>query len=244
MKNWHTEQFIINDTNLDSSSAVPISELIKLFQIATYNHSNEIGLDHVSMLEYSNAFWVVSKIKLCLLNPIKVQNKLNVTTWTHELGGVRALRDCEMVSNNSVCATVTAEWCCLDADTRKLRKMSSIKYPELEMEKTNNLNNVFTNMKDAVNENDFVYSRQIRSTDIDINKHTNNLKYNYMALDAFNVEELSGLNISEYEIYFVNESYEGDIINIYKKVIDNYYYIEGKIEEKTIFRAVFKVLKK
>lgn len=244
MKNWHTEKLIINDTNVDFNSVVPITELIKMFQIATFNHSNEIGLDHVSMQKNSNAFWVITKLKIILNSSVVVADKVSVTTWTHEVGGVRALRDCVIKKGSSIKAKATSEWCCLDWDTRRLRKMSSIAYPKLSMEKTNNLNTTFSNMREEVCEKDFVYSRVVRSSDIDVNFHTNNLKYNSMVLDAFTVEEFKTIDIKEYEIYFVNESYEGDKIDIFKKRIKNYFYVEGKIQDKTIFKSVIKFKKK
>lgn len=244
MKNWHKEKFLINDTNLDCNSSVSITELIKFFQITTFNHSRVMGLDHNSMIKNSNAFWVITKLKLFLNGEVHSQDNISVTTWTHEVGAVRALRDCVIKNKNSTKVKATSEWCCLDYETRRLRKMSSICYPKLEMEKTNNLNTTFTNMREEVTEKDFVYSKIIRATDIDLNNHTNNLKYNFMALDAFSVEEFKTINIKEYEIYFVNESYEGDKIDVYKKRIKNYYYVEGKNQDATIFKVVIKFKKK
>ena len=74
-----------------------------------------------------------------------------------------------------------------------------------------------------------------------MNNHTNNLKYSQMAFDVFSVEELKSFVIKEYEIYFVNESHEGDQIHIFKRRIKNVFYIEGKTNEKTVFRVVIKV---
>lgn len=243
MKNWHNEKLLINDTNVNFNSNVPVYELMKLFQIATFNHSQKIELDHDSMQEKSNAFWVVTKMKLVLNGEIRSQEKISVTTWTHPLGAVRALRDCVIKSTNKIKVKGTAEWCCLDYETRKLRKLSSIVYPDLEMEKTKFLNLSFSNLKEDVNEKDKVYSKIVRSTDVDLNNHTNNMKYNLMAFDAFSVEELKNINIKEYEIYFVNESYEGNVIDVYKKRVKNHFYIEGRIEDKTIFRVVIKFKK-
>lgn len=240
MKNWHNEKFIINDTNLDYSEHVPVNELLKFFQIATFNHSNFMGLDHESMIEKSSAFWVVTKMKLVVNDNIYSGDKLSVTTWTHELGGVRALRDCVMKVGHSLKVKGRSEWCCLDFETRKLRKMSSIHYPNLSMEKTNNLKIDFSNPKIDVNENDLAYSRMIHSTDVDLNNHTNNLKYNLIALDALSLNELNSIIIKEYEIYFVNESYEGEKIDVYKKRVKDYYYIEGKNQDRTIFKVEIK----
>ena len=243
MKNWHTEKLIVDDTNVDFTMTVPITELLRLFEIATFKHSNIMGLDHVSMEKLSNAFWVVTKMKVIPQKPIETGDKISVTTWTRELGTVRALRDCSIKVGRSVKAKFLAEWCCLDFETRKLRRLNSICYPDLVMEKTDYVKTDFSNLKETVSDNDFVYTRVIRSTDIDVNQHTNNLKYNYIAIDAFSIEELKSLRIKEYEIYFINESYEGDKIDVYKKKVKNYYYIEGKSEDKTIFKAVMKFCK-
>ena len=244
MKNWHAEKLTIDDTLVDHTMCVPITELMKMFEIATFNHSNKIGLDHVSMENKSNAFWVVTKMKVIPQKPIETGEQVRVVTWTHELGMARGLRDCVIKSGNMVKAKFVAEWCCLDWNTRRLRRMNTICYPNLEMEKTDNVKTEFTNMREEVSEKDYVYTKIVRSTDIDVNNHTNNLKYNFMALDTFSVEELKSFEIKEYEIYFVNESHEGDNIKIYRKKVKNFFYIEGKIEDKTIFKTIIKFKKR
>jgi acyl-ACP thioesterase len=137
-----------------------------------------------------------------------------------------------------------SEWCCLDYTTRALRRSNSIKYPNLEMVETKNNNISFTNLKVDVDKKDFVYTRTIMPTDIDVNLHTNNLKYTNIALDALSLEELQTNFIKEYEIYFANETKVNDKIDVYKKKVKGYYYIEGKREEQTIFRVVLKFSKK
>ncbi len=244
MKNWHSEKIVIDDTHLDFRENVPITELIKFFQIVTFKHSHLIGLDHLSMQKNSNAFWIVTKIKVIPYSSINAGDKINLLTWTHEPGTVRALRDGLIKKGNSIKAKFVAEWCCLDFETRRPRRISSISYPKLEMEKNKFLDIDFSNLKEMVNNSNYVYSRTIRSSDIDINNHTNNLKYNQIALDSFSVEELKSFIIKEYEIYFINETYEGDKIDVFKKKFKNEFYIEGRVEDKTVFRVVMKIKNK
>lgn len=244
MKNSYTEKLIVNDTEIDYELKVPVVELARLFEIATFNHADNIGLDHDTMVERDNAFWVVSKMKMQLKSDIHGQDKLSVKTWTHTPGMIRFNRDCTIKVKNSVKVKATTEWCCLDYETRKIRKASSVKYPELEMEEKSELNLPYSNMKLDVDESDYVYTRKIRTTDIDINNHTNNLKYNIIAFDALDIAELKSIDIKEYEIYFVNESKYGDEIKVYKKKLKDYIYIEGKTQDKTIFRSVIKYKKR
>ena len=63
-------------------------------------------------------------------------------------------------------------------------------------------------------------------------------------MDALDIGELKAIDMKEYEIYFVNESKYGDEIRVYKKKVKDYIYIEGKIEDKSVFRVVIKYKKR
>lgn len=240
MQNCHTEHFVVDDIMLDFKEQMPFGEFVKLFQFTTFKHSNLLGLDHVSMLEKSNAFWVVSRIKVAVKKQVGLFDKLSATTWTHPIGMVKAVRDCVIKHKNSIVAKCTSEWCCLDFETRKIRKLNSIHYPELEMLKSDNLNTQFELFNVEMVNNDYVYTKIIRTSDLDVNMHTNNLKYNQMVYDAFTVEELKSFDVAEYEIQFVNETKLGDSIAIFKRKVGKRYYCLGKVEDKIIFRAILK----
>ncbi len=243
MKNVYVQKVITNDTQADHSFCLPIYEILRLAEVAAFNHANLIGLDHQTMEQKSNAFWIVSKMKLFLKQNILPHEKLTVKTWTHEPGLVRVDRDISIKSGRTTKAKITTEWCCLDVETHRIRKLNSINYPNLELAETEKVEANYTNLKLQLDKNNYVYTKIIRASDIDVNRHTNNLKYTVMALDALSFEQLDSLKISEYEIYFVNESHEGDKIDIYLKQQKNLIYIEGMVEERTIFRSVLKIKK-
>jgi acyl-ACP thioesterase len=97
----------------------------------------------------------------------------------------------------------------------------------------------YTNSTCEFSENDLVYTKTIRLSDLDYNNHGNNIAYIKMAQDCFTFEEFSTLNIKCLEMYYTNQCFEKDEISMYKKFIDNKYIIEGKTSNKSIFRAVF-----
>ena len=237
MKNYHSEKLTINDSQQDLCNKVSIYEIVKMIQMATYNHSQKINLGHVEMLEHSNAFWVITKLKLKLEANINPQDKVMVSTWTRPLSLIRAVRDSAIKCKNKVLVKAVAEWCCLDCETKSIRKLNSIKYPELEMQKTKFHNIDFCKFSEADNMEQ-VYTKQILASDIDVNMHTNNLKYVNMAMDVFTPEELRELLITEFEIHFINQSYFGDEIKIYKLKNKKQFTIVVKVGEKTIFKVL------
>ena len=213
-------------------------------QRTTFSHSQLIGLDHQTMIDRDNAFWVITKMKVVCNNSIGANQKLTLKTWTRKPQTVRFLRDLQIKQKNKILVKGVSEWCCLDYKTRTLRRSNSIKYPDLQMVETKENNLMFTNLKVDVTKKDFVYTKTIMPTDIDVNLHTNNLKYNVIALDALSLNDLQNKTIKEYEVYFVNESKLGDKIDVYKKQVKNLTYIEGKRGDITIFKVVIKFNKK
>lgn len=243
MKNLYQEKYLINDTEVDINENLSPIEILKLLQRVTFNHSQKLDLAHQTMLDRDNAFWVVTKMKYVCNNPIKSNQTLTLKTWTHKPQAVRFVRDLQIKLKNKVMLNGRSEWCCLDYTTKTLRRSNSITYPELDMVENKQNKIEFSNLKLETTEKDYAYTKQIMATDLDVNMHTNNLKYSVIALDSFTAEELKALEIKEYEIYFVNESYFGDVIKIYKKHFKNYWYIEGKTENKSIFKVVIKTKK-
>ena len=243
MKNIHIEKYVTNDVELDMNERVSIIDILKLMQRVTFAHSSLIGLDHKTMIERDNAFWVITKMKFVCRHPIDANKKLTLKTWTRQPQAVRFLRDLQIKDKNKVLVNGISEWCCLDLNTRMLRRSNTINYPDLQMIETKNNNLTFTNLKVDVDNNNYVYTKTIMASDIDINLHTNNLKYTNIALDAFSLDELQNNVVKDYEIYFVNETRIGDKIDVYKKKVKNFYYVEGKKENETVFRVVIKFSK-
>lgn len=240
MNNYHIEKCKIDDTSIDFNLTVPIYEIMRLLQMATFVHADMSGLDHDSMLNKSNAFWIVTKMKVEISDDILPNEKVKVITWTNPPSMLRVNRNVIIKSSRKTKVKASSEWCCLDAENRKPRKLSSINYPDFDVRLDTSKTTPFTNLKLDVDASDYCYTKIVRSTDIDVNNHTNNLKYNVMAMDCFSVEELRDKKVKEYEIYYVNESHENDSIDIYKKKQGKYYYIEGRIKDKTIFRVVIR----
>ena len=56
-----------------------------------------------------------------------------------------------------------------------------------------------------------------------------------MALDSFSLEESKEMNVKEFQISYLNQSFYDDEIKIYKKKKEYGYYLEGLINNKTIF---------
>ena len=97
----------------------------------------------------------------------------------------------------------------------------------------------FIRVRENVSEEDFNHTHKCLFTDIDTNKHTNNIAYLRMALNCFTPDEFETFNLEDMQITFLSQTFYGDEIKIYKKETENGFYIEGKLNDKAVFNCIF-----
>lgn len=102
----------------------------------------------------------------------------------------------------------------------------------------------FSRLKENTDENDWVYERVIRSGDIDENLHTNNCVYTRIVMDCFDVDFLLQNTVKTFEIHFINETREGDILKLYCKKTDDSYYVEARSDDKIVVKSLIEFEKK
>lgn len=240
MQNFYKTDYTVKSTEVDSNWKMRIDHIIELLQAVTGVHSLELGVDGPTLLEKSNAFWILTKFKIKIAEFPLMEDKLTVETWPTIVKGVRFGRDFLIQKNGKSCVMGSSEWCTLDYTTKELRRANSVCYP-IDMVHRDYLSGAgdFIKVRETVDEGNYNHTHRSAFIDIDTNKHTNNIAYLRMALNCFSPDEFETLNISEVQISFLAQTYFGDQIKIYKKEIENGFYIEGKLEEKSVFNCVF-----
>ncbi len=242
MQNFYKTDYRVKSTEIDSSYKMRIDYIISLFQSITGVHSTELGVDGPTLLEKSNAFWIITKFKLKFNRFPIMDEKLQVETWPTTVKGVRFGRDFLLSKNGEDLIMGTSEWCTLDYTTKEIRRANSVCYPA-DMPHRTDLSGAgeFIKTKETVCDADYNHTHKSAFIDIDTNKHTNNIAYLRMALNCFSPDEFDKLNIEAVQISFLSQTYFGDEIIIYKKATDYGFYIEGKLNDKTVFNCVFGV---
>ena len=194
------------------------------FQDVASRHAIFLGVDDFSLLEKDNAMWVITKTKV-KINKLPFWNEnITIRTWPMGAEGVRCNRCYQILENDEVMINGITEWVIIDATTRTLRKVESTSYPnDIDWIKEKSIEDKFRRFKDDFTEEDFVYQRLIRSGDIDVTHHTNNVTYVTMLLDTFSVRELESMMLTEIEISYLNETLEGETLSVYRKKTDDGY---------------------
>ena len=212
-------EFTLNTTVLsgqcDSLMRFKAEAVLMSFQDVASRHAMFLGIDDFSLLEKDNAMWVVSKTKV-KVNKLPLWNdEVAIRTWPMGAEGVRCNRCYQIIRNGEVMINAITEWVIIDATTRTLRKVETTSYPnDIDWINEKSIEEKFRRFKDDFTENDFVYKRLVRSSDIDVTHHVNNVTYITMLLDTFSVKELENMALREIEISYLNESLEGETLSI------------------------------
>ena len=233
MKN---NEYILNTTVLsgqcDSLMRLRPEACFMSFQDVASRHAMFLGIDDFSLLEKDNALWVVSKTKVKINELPRWNDEISVRTWPMGAEGVRCNRCYQIMKDGKVMINGITEWVIIDADTRHLRKVETTSYPnDIDWITEKSIDERFRRFKDDFTDEDLVYRRLVRSGDIDVTHHTNNVTYITMLLDTFSVKELESMTLKDMEISYLSESLEGETLSIYRKRKDDGYYFSIKKED-------------
>ena len=236
MKNYYQTKKQINVSDVDVNYNLKLDYILNYLQDVTTCHSYELGVDRENLVKSSNAFWVLTKMMVLFNRLPRWNEEVTIKTYPTTISPIRFFREYSITSDSGVSINGKSEWCVLDAQTQAIRRSNSINYPtEMEHLKPNPNIPDFSRLKEQVCSSDYIYTYKVMQTDIDCNEHTNNVVYLKMALNSFSLQEFKELSFKGIEINFLSQSYFGDEIDIFKKKVDDGYYIEGKIQDKTIF---------
>lgn len=241
MKN---NEYILNTTVLsgqcDSLMRFKTESSFMAFQDVASRHAMFLGIDDFSLLKKDNALWVVSKTKVKINKIPRWNDEISIRTWPMGAEGVRCNRCYQIIKDGEVFINGITEWVIIDAETRHLRKVESTSYPnDIEWITEKSIDEKFRRFKDDFTENDFINKRIVRSGDIDVTHHTNNVTYITMLLDTFTVKELENMTLKEIEVSYLSESLEGETLSIYRKDNEDGHYFSIKKDDGKIVLMAF-----
>lgn len=240
MNNFYKTNREISYSDVDNKGYQRVDSILSDLQTLTAIHSKEMGVDGDTTVQKSNAFWVLSRIKLKIFQMPRHYDVVEMETFPTTVSAVKFMRDYKITKDGKDMVHATSEWCTLDIETKGIRRTSSICYPfELEHRQDRSSTGDFLKIRQDVSLEDYHHTHVSRFVDIDSNGHTNNVAYMRMALNCFDLQEFSAEKINEVEIAYISQTYFGDQIKLYKTKTDYGYYVEGKKDDKTVFTCVF-----
>lgn len=239
MNNTYKIDCRIKYSEVDSFFKLRLDYIFSYFQNIADLHSKEMGTDGESLLRKSNVFWVLTKVKLKVVEFPKFSDDITIETWPLKAKGVRYDREFMLSDEGKTLVMGSSEWCTLDYVTHKLSRVDSVAYPQdMPFREDRSGAGEFLRAKETVCDTDLHHTYRSSFVDIDTNKHTNNVSYLRMILNCFSPDEFESMNLDEFQINFLSQTFYGDEIIVYKKKTDYGFYIEGQSNGTSAFNCV------
>ena len=224
------------DFNLD----VKLSTLFMYFQEVSSLHSELLGVGKGETID-KNLHWVISRFLVEVHRLPRYGDKIKIKTYPGNNNGlffyrhylITDMKDNVMVKANSI-------WLIVDGLTHQIKRNPFNGYLlpiyHLEGELAN---------PDKVVEvaNDYLYTRKVRYSDIDLNSHLNNTRYIELIQDSFDLDFYRCHKIKSILINYNQEFKANDEVKIYGSS-SNPYIISGRKDDKDHFVAKLEFIKR
>ena len=94
-------------------------------------------------------------------------------------------------------------------------------YPKVEFDVAPPDDRPFARINKNFDEAETIGEYTVRSVDIDLGGHFNNVNYVRAMLGCFSVEEIEAMNIKEMELNFIHQTYEGETLTYKSRKTDD-----------------------
>lgn len=206
-----------------------------LLTTAQFNaDDNGFGLRNLNEVQCS---WVLSRIAIEMKRFPEQYEHIQVETWIEEVGRVSTTRNfCIRDEKNEIIGSACSSWVMLDMKTRRAKDLMNLEgiheFASGEaclIEKPIKLGAVTGDVLDTFN---------IKYSHIDINGHTNSVRYIEWISDCFSLDKYREKQVKRFEINYVNELLFGDKVAIYGQEVEaDDFRFEIRKEEKVACRA-------
>ena len=186
------------------------------------------GKDNVTLSTKYNALWVFVKNKFQKRATVSWNEDITVECCFTEITKATVVVD-TVVKNSKGETAIAArtELCVIDLDTQRIRRISSVDFPE-DIEIYPSVTGFdFTRFPAATLREEYKFN--VPSTSIDLCGHVNNVEYLRFILNATSVEKEVDSPVRETEINFVAQAREGEMLTVFggENGVDEFYEIRS-----------------
>lgn len=241
MSTEYESKYEISYTELNQDLELGLTNAVELVQSILTDYFISFGSDNETIKNKNNALWVLSKTKIHFDKSPKWKDFVYGKSYTTKIKPIRV--EMETVfkdEEDKYLFGAKQEICPIDIDTRKPRKISTIEYPK-DMELKESFDKEpYSRLNEQFTKEDFIYEQKIYSSDIDFSRHTNNAVYVRLIANVLTCDFLDKNQITDFEIHYINESVEGQVLRIYKKERTQEMEFLIKESDREIARAILK----
>ena len=204
----------------DSTAKMSHWSAFSLFMDLATEHANELGVGSDKLGE-KGLIWVASKTKAVFIGRPAFMSKITATTWPEEPQRIRFNRHYTIRDENGILIKGKTEWAIIDKQSGKPQKGDGVYPQELNYYDNLAVEEPFSRITADFENAELIDSYRVKSTDIDLYGHMNNVAYIRAFMETLSTVELKKTDIASLEISYRIPCFEGDILRLYRKNADD-----------------------
>ena len=209
MKCVFSREMMILPSQCDFSGRLGVPDAFGLFMDIATEHAEALGIGTRVLME-RDLFWLTSRTRARFLKRPRMTETVTVSTWPETPERSRCNRDYVIERGGEVLVEGKTEWMVTNLKTGRLHPADSV-FPEgLELETRRVLPEPFMRLNEDFTGAEDVGTYVVRSTDIDLGGHMNNVAYLRALAGAFSAEAWRAMDVHELEAAYRRPCFEGD----------------------------------
>ncbi|HHT67260.1 MAG TPA: hypothetical protein GX010_03440 [Erysipelotrichaceae bacterium] len=209
---------IVSNNDVDFRFELKVTAIFRLFQDAALLATQESGTDSIS-LSKRNIDWVITRMDVEILRLPKCNEEITIITYPG--------RDLLMVyprhfiikdSNDKIIIRSSSIWALMDATSRKVITDRNI-IDKLPPESSPDELPLPQKIEMPIDKT-FIEQRKIHYSDMDFNRHMNNVRYVELLIDVHDFEFYKKYRPSFISLNYIKEIKEKETVSIYSSGIN------------------------
>lgn len=199
------ETFKIRASEIDFNQQATLPAICNLLQEVAGNHARELEFD-ITDLQKDELTWVLHRLHVQMDRFPNWRETITIKTWPSSGDGLRAYRDfLIMDGNGDIIGRSLSYWLIMNIQSRRPARIPQ-KILEMAPDNTNHVLPVTDSNFPKLDQVDYSQQFEVRQTDLDLNRHVNNVRFIEWALSCLPDDA----SVNEIDIQFMAESILGD----------------------------------
>ncbi|MGN1014368.1 MAG: acyl-[acyl-carrier-protein] thioesterase [Butyricicoccus sp.] len=202
-------EFTLEISAIDSRGIARPSAIVEYMQECATRHADELGLSGIEV-NGERVLWVLSRLKYYLNRPLHQYDTIRVRTWPRTIRGALWYRDFRFFMGEEEIGHAVTGWSILSADQHKL-----IRPKALQVDIPTQMDGIDELLSQIPCEAmQPVFDRTVHYSDIDVNRHLNNVKAVDILSDAIGLEHHENWFVSELQVNYKAETACGTTLTL------------------------------
>ncbi|MDE7164534.1 MAG: hypothetical protein K2O04_03835 [Clostridiales bacterium] len=216
----HIKHQRVSSSISDADTNLSVIGIFQTVQDAVTELLDKLQMGNPTMRKQYNAVWLFTRNRAKLFNSIHWGEEFTVTAFVSSITHATLSVDVSVKNADGVlCAYSRVETCALGLSAMRILRLQTIDAITTVIIEKPETDIIFAKFDCSPTKQ--VDTVRVGSTNIDMSQHTNNVEYVRFILNNYTIKELYDRPIREIEIRYLNQSYENDILTVYKQCEQN-----------------------